>query len=132
MRPSAVLPIAVLLAVGCGGERGQGDGDAPTPERVSYARTPMILLPGEVLFDLKCASCHGAKATGTQQGPPLVHQIYEPGHHGDPAFFRAVEMGVRAHHWGFGAMPPVEGVSRADVSLIVNYVRWLQRQGGIN
>ncbi len=59
--------------------------------------------------------------------PPLVHKIYEPGHHADGAFLLAVSRGVRAHHWPFGDMPPVDGVSQEDVQKIVAYVRALQR-----
>ena len=127
-----ILPFVALTALGCGGEGGQEDGDAPRPVIASTTPTPTVYLPGATLFNLNCASCHGVRATGTQQGPPLVHQIYEPSHHADASFFRAAEFGTPAHHWGFGDMPPVEGISRADVSLIINYVRWLQREAGIN
>ena len=84
-------------------------------------------------YDAKCAACHGAHAQG-QDGisPPLVHQIYEPNHHGDMAFFIAAQNGVRAHHWAFGDMPPVEGITKADVISIVAYVRALQSENGIN
>ncbi len=87
---------------------------------------------GKLAFGVKCASCHGTNAAG-QDGiaPPLVHIIYEPGHHGDAAFQRAVEMGVRAHHWPFGNMPAVEGITRGDVKMITSYVRELQRANGI-
>ncbi|WP_420334910.1 c-type cytochrome [Roseibium sp.] len=87
---------------------------------------------GERLFNESCASCHGANAAG-QQGvaPPLVHKIYEPGHHADGAFFLAVKQGVRAHHWPFGDMPPVEGLTQRDVERIVAYIRLLQRANGI-
>jgi len=61
-----------------------------------------------------------------------VHAIYEPGHHGDLAFKRAAMNGVRAHHWPFGNMPPVQGITRADIGAIVAYVRALQRANGIN
>ena len=86
---------------------------------------------GEALFQENCAACHGRNATGTDLGPPLVHKIYEPGHHGDMAFQMAAKNGVRAHHWRFGDMPPVPGVSEAEVSKIVTYVRELQRANGI-
>jgi mono/diheme cytochrome c family protein len=86
---------------------------------------------GEALFNANCAVCHGAQAAGTGKGPPLVHRIYEPNHHGDMAFLLAARNGVRQHHWPFGDMPPVEGVSDADVALIVVYVRELQRAAGI-
>ncbi|SLN56307.1 Cytochrome c6 [Pseudoruegeria aquimaris] len=87
---------------------------------------------GKRAFDANCAECHGANAAG-QNGvaPPLVHKIYEPSHHGDESFQRAVAQGVRAHHWSFGNMPPVAGLSRADVAMIIAYVRELQRANGI-
>ena len=84
-------------------------------------------------FENNCAACHGKNAVG-QDGvaPPLVHKIYEPSHHGDESFQRAVAMGVRAHHWKFGNMPAIEGLTRADVKAITTYVRELQRHNGIN
>jgi mono/diheme cytochrome c family protein len=84
-------------------------------------------------FEAKCAACHGVNAAG-QDGvaPPLVHIIYEPSHHGDEAFQRAVALGVRGHHWSFGDMPPVEGVTTGDVTMIIAYIRELQRANGIN
>ena len=84
-------------------------------------------------FDKNCAACHGENAVG-QDGvaPPLVHKIYEPSHHGDESFQRAVAMGVRAHHWKFGNMPAIEGLTRSDVKAITAYVRELQRHNGIN
>ncbi len=94
--------------------------------------TPQALI-GKTGFDLKCAVCHGRNAEG-QNGiaPPLIHKIYEPSHHGDEAFQRAVKIGVRAHHWRFGNMAPIEGLTRADVGAIIAYVRELQRANGIN
>lgn len=86
---------------------------------------------GEALFQENCSACHGRNATGTDKGPPLVHKIYEPGHHGDTAFLMAARNGVRAHHWRFGDMPPVPGVSEEDVSNIVRYVREIQQANGI-
>ena len=38
---------------------------------------------------------------------------------------------MRAHHWEFGNMPKIEGVTPADVEQIIRYVRWLQREAGI-
>ncbi len=84
-------------------------------------------------FDAKCSECHGKNAAG-QQGvaPPLIHKIYEPSHHGDVAFLLAAKNGVRAHHWTFGNMPPVEGLTDAEVVNITLYIRELQRENGIN
>lgn len=87
---------------------------------------------GEAAYNASCAACHGKNAAG-QEGvaPPFVHRIYEPGHHGDQAFLIAALNGVRAHHWRFGDMPPVEGVTEDEISSIVAYVRALQRANGI-
>jgi len=86
---------------------------------------------GAALFAMNCAACHGSDAAGSDKGPPLVHKIYEPSHHNDGSFYRAVHQGVRRHHWSFGDMPPVPGVSDAEVGQIIAYVRDLQRAAGI-
>ena len=92
---------------------------------------PTEFQAGETTFNTNCAACHGKQAAGTDHGPPLVHKVYEPNHHGDPAFQRAAANGVQAHHWQFGNMPKIESVTPGDVDQIVKYVRWLQRQAGI-
>lgn len=89
---------------------------------------------GQIYFNAVCASCHGANAAG-QEGvaPPLVHRIYEPSHHGDMAFVLAARNGVRAHHWPFGDMPPVEQrLTDGELGAITAYVRELQRANGID
>ena len=87
---------------------------------------------GKIAFQSNCLACHGENAVG-QKGvaPPLIHKIYEPSHHGDESFQRAVAVGVRAHHWKFGNMPAVEGLTRGDVKAIIAYVRELQEANGI-
>lgn len=87
---------------------------------------------GERAFETTCAQCHGRAAAGTERGPPLAHRIYEPSHHGDASFALAVRNGVAAHHWRFGDMPPQPQVSDAEVAAITAYVRWVQRQVGID
>ena len=88
---------------------------------------------GKELFDKNCSVCHGQNAAGKHEiAPPLVHIIYEPNHHGDQAFLLAAKNGIRAHHWPFGNMPPVEAVTKEQVKLITEYVRELQRANGIN
>ncbi|MBL4629510.1 MAG: c-type cytochrome [Roseicyclus sp.] len=88
---------------------------------------------GEQVYTAVCAECHGANAAGIGGvAPPLVHAIYRPSHHGDEAFQVAASVGVRAHHWPFGNMPPVEGLTRGDVAMVVTYIRELQEANGIN
>jgi mono/diheme cytochrome c family protein len=120
-RPSVVAAVVlttVVLAGACGGsEDAGGDGDA--------------LARGETLFTNNCAACHGEQTMGTAAGPPLIHQIYEPGHHSDGSFQRAVAEGVEPHHWNFGPMPAMPGLTEDQVADIIAYVRDLQRDAGI-
>lgn len=89
-------------------------------------------LLGEVLFNVNCSSCHGENAGGQLDiAPPLVHKIYEPNHHGDESFQLAVARGIRAHHWKFGSMPPIEGLTRENVANITRYIRELQKANNI-
>ena len=86
---------------------------------------------GEAAFAASCSECHGTAAQGTDQGPPLVDNVYRPGHHADGSFFVAVLRGVPQHHWRFGAMEPIDGVTEEGVTNIVAFVRQLQREAGI-
>ncbi len=103
----------------------------PEPAEPAPPAEPAGPMPGVALFDKNCARCHGRAAAGGPGGPPLVHRIYEPGHHADAAFHLAVRQGVRAHHWNFGDMPAIPGVSEAEVDQIIAYVRALQVAAGI-
>ena len=107
------------------------DSSTPKPAAVVGGPVPAEFQTGETTFNANCAVCHGKQAAGTDHGPPLVHKVYEPNHHGDQAFQRAAANGVNAHHWQFGNMPKITAVTPADVDQIVKYVRWLQRQAGI-
>ncbi|MBE0412706.1 cytochrome c [Yoonia sp.] len=132
----AIAIAAVVIAAGIGGWF-VIDSDTPTDTPLVGVVVPATFsdraMIGQRAYDANCAQCHGANAAG-QDGaaPPLVHKIYEPSHHGDESFQRAVAQGVRGHHWPFGDMAPVAGLSRADVAMIVAYVRELQRANGIN
>lgn len=130
----AVLFVSVLLLGACSPSTSESDPKDPSgqkPISSSLLQTPTEFKKGEALFLAHCAQCHGVGAVGTNSGPPLVHKIYEPNHHGDLSFHRAVQMGVQAHHWSFGNMPRIEGVGPGDVDAMAAYVRWLQRQAGI-
>lgn len=86
---------------------------------------------GKKLFDKNCASCHGSDLKGSDKGPPFLHPVYVPSHHGDASFQMAVKQGVTAHHWRFGNMPAISSVTPDDVAHITAYVRQMQRQAGI-
>ncbi len=103
-------------------------------DTVVSVKVPTLSQPakaGKAAFDATCAQCHGANAAGSDKGPPLVHDIYNPGHHADYAFVLAAQRGVRQHHWPFGDMPPQPQVSEADIGAIVRYIRELQAANGI-
>jgi cytochrome c len=123
-----------LFLWGCS-ENGSTAQSAPatSPTILATAEKPLPaeLKEGEEKFNTFCSRCHGPQGQGTNNGPPLVHKIYEPNHHADMAFQRAAAQGVRAHHWKFGNMPKIDGVVPEDVSQIIGYIRWLQRQAGI-
>jgi mono/diheme cytochrome c family protein len=124
------LPWLCLLSLvaGC------GDADRPGAQVATRATQHMSaedLAEGEALFNQFCVQCHGPAATGTAQGPPLVHRVYEPRHHSDFAFMLAIRQGVRAHHWRFGDMPPVEGITDEQAQRVIAYIRHLQQAAGI-
>ena len=137
LKRAAILAV-LAAAVGVAGYVYFGGSDeigGSGPPIVAVNVPAKLSAPAEIgrkTYEANCAACHGRNAAG-QGGvaPPLVHVIYEPGHHGDESFQRAVARGVRAHHWRFGDMPPVEGLTRRDVAGIVAYVRELQRANGI-
>ena len=117
---------AVFLALVAAGAQAQSmqipkpsDGLMPNPGR------------GKNLFAAQCAACHGADLKGSDKGPPMLHKIYEPSHHGDAAFQLAAARGVRAHHWQFGDMAPVPAVTPDDVAHITAFIRAEQRKVGI-
>lgn len=121
MIAAAIVAFVWFLQAGRGGE--QIDVEVPELSPVAEA--------GRAAFEANCASCHGAVAGGTDQGPPLIHAYYRPGHHGDAAFVLAAKRGMPQHHWRFGNMPAQPQVGERSLQQIVAYVRELQRANGI-
>ncbi len=133
-RALAAVLVAVFLA-GCSGDEADeysaADTSAGQTVSVSVPDLSDVARQGGELFTANCSECHGPTAGGSSQGPPLVHEIYEPGHHADFSFVRAVETGSPQHHWNFGDMEPVPGLSPEDLNKVICYVRELQYANGI-
>lgn len=141
MKPNLKIGIPVIVAVAAGAYLILASEPEPEPSASTSSDMVEVTVPelssaekvGEQIFNAKCASCHGLNAAGKEgSGPPLIHKIYEPSHHGDMAFMLAPRRGVRAHHWPFGDMPPVEGLTDGDIKQIISYVRAVQMANGIN
>ncbi|MCP4765912.1 MAG: cytochrome c [Gammaproteobacteria bacterium] len=95
---------------------------------VEEVEIPFHLGQGQLLYEKYCSSCHGSQLNGSDKGPPLLHPFYKPSHHGDQSFYRAALQGVQQHHWEFGNMPPVEGMTAKKLDSLVPYVRYYQQQ----
>ncbi len=129
---SLLFIVTALLAFAACGESSQPQAARDTaPQPAAPAELNQTARQGETVFNTHCAQCHGPEASGTNLGPTLIDRIYHPGHHGDAAFHLAVLRGVRQHHWNFGNMLPVPGVSETQVNQIICYVRHLQRTHNI-
>ena len=114
-------PLVLVLALlgACGGDEAVSGED--------------LAARGDRLFhgEATCATCHGADLQGTTMGPPLLHEIYEPGHHPDASIRAAIRNGVQPHHWEFGPMPQLNHLDDDDIEAIIAYVRQEQREAGI-
>ncbi len=121
LRRATALTLALLAACSqTTSESAQTTVDAPAE----------VLEAGERLYASSCSKCHGIDLRGSETGPSFLSIVYEPDHHGDVAFVLAARNGVRAHHWNFGPMLPVEGLSDEDIEAIVAYVRVVQEREG--
>lgn len=110
---------SALLAVGaaaCGGTDSAADDSSSTS--------------GADLYAANCASCHGSDLGGTERGPSHLSIVYEAAHHGDDSFRSAIAQGAGQHHWNFGDMPPIPGLSDDQVDDIIAFVRAEQKRQG--
>ena len=127
--------VLAVLAAGIGLSAWQFVGPSGTSKGltvdVKLPEFSTLAVEGKAAYDANCGACHGRHAAGTESGPPLVHDIYNPGHHADAAFVFAAQNGVRQHHWSYGNMPPQPQVSAQQIMSIVQYVRELQVANGI-
>ena len=137
MRTVLVATIAAIAAGGAWWLWGQSDATRQAEgQALAVVTMPATLSPeaeaGQQAFAANCASCHGTNAEGRAGiAPPLIHKIYEPGHHSDMSFVMAARNGVRAHHWPFGNMAPMPGLTDPELAGIIRFVREVQVANGI-
>lgn len=122
--------LGTLTMVGLLGLASCGGGSSAAPTTVGPVQGPVLASDGAALYAAKCASCHGADLRGTALGPSHLSVVYEPGHHSDVSFRAAVLNGVQPHHWNFGPMLPVPGLTDEQIDSIVAFVRTIQAEKG--
>lgn len=132
MRTPSLRTASVVVALLASGALVACSDDGDEASSGTTAATGAGSASGEVLYAENCASCHGADLRGTDKGPPHLDPVYAPGHHGDDSFRQAIASGSVAHHWDFGDMPPVEGLTDDEVDAIIAFVRERQAAEGIS
>lgn len=119
-RGAALATVGMVLGVAaCGG-------DDPGP--AGAAGSPVDR--GAEVYAQSCASCHGADLRGTDKGPSHLSIVYEPNHHTDDSFRSAIVNGAPQHHWNFGDMEPVDGLTGDEVEAVIAFVRAEQERQG--
>ena len=133
---AAAVAVLTLLAVvaACTGGGNEPPAPTATPSAATAAPAPptAVSVGGRALFIQSCSACHGVDLQGTDRGPPFLNRIYGPGHHADASFRLAVKRGVISHHWRFGNMPKIEGLTDEQVEEILKFVREQQALAGIH
>jgi mono/diheme cytochrome c family protein len=122
----SVLVATIALAAACGGGgdgAGAGESAIEGPPGTGVDR-------GAAVYAAKCAECHGANLEGTRRGPSHLSIVYEPGHHNDLSFRQAIKNGAAQHHFRFGPMPPVSGLTDEDITAVIAFIRAEQESRG--
>lgn len=138
---AAVTLAASLLAFACGADNSDATdsltrtsvpasatGTAPPPPTSTAAA--LAVPGGAAAYQQYCAECHGFDLRGTDKGPSQLSIIYEPNHHSDYAYRVAIREGTREHHWWFGDMPPVEGITDLEIEKVISFIRAEQQRLG--
>jgi alcohol dehydrogenase (cytochrome c) len=73
--------------------------------------------PGRVIFEARCARCHGGDGSGGEMGPAIRTRLAD----------RSDEQIAKLIHDGAGAMPPIQ-VGDAEMAPLVRFLRSLQPQ----
>lgn len=88
-----------------------------------YTRFPQLLAqgvePGRKVFELRCASCHGADGGGAEMGPPIRERLAKLD---DTALMKVISEGLPAK-----GMPPTV-VDAAGMKNLVRFLRTIQRE----
>jgi alcohol dehydrogenase (cytochrome c) len=74
--------------------------------------------PGRLVFESRCARCHGGDGSGGEMGPAIRGRLAS----------RSDEQLAKLIHEGTGAMPPVSVVD-AEITPLVRFLRSLQPRG---
>ena len=138
---AAVALAAFLLAVACGADTSDATDLLTPPSEPASAPTAAAPAPstteaglavpdGAAVYQQYCAECHGVDLRGTDKGPSQLSIVYEPNHHGDYAYRVAIREGTREHHWWFGDMPPVEGITDLEIEKVISFIRAEQQRLG--
>ena len=137
MKKRLVLPmiiagvvLAVVAVVAFGGNSSPRDPMTGEREFDIPVQDPALVAEGESLYQARCAACHGSDLRGTAVGPSQLSVVYQPGHHPDESYLHAVFNGAQAHHWNFGDMATVVGVTEIDMHRIIAFIRENQRIEG--
>ncbi len=117
----SIAVVAAALLVACA---------SSPPTASAGASKPTDNATGSAIYAERCASCHGVDLRGTDKGPPHLSKVYEPGHHSDASFRSAILKGARRHHFDFGDMPPVVGLTDQEVTAVIAYIRETQQREG--
>lgn len=121
MRTRRFLSLGLILLTACG---------SGTPASTLHLSDEALHDLGAETYVASCAACHGSDLRGNISGPSLLSIVYEPSHHADFAFATAIKEGVRAHHWDFGAMPPLRDLNDQEIAAVTVYVRSVQESEG--
>lgn len=116
MKKFGVITSALILA-GCAVE---WQNRQASQEMAELAKPPGSVYTGWRVFQDKCASCHGAAATGTDKAPNLLPRVRDMGAH---QFVSAV---LKRYDWGLPAARA--GGNTATMDSLVEAI--LQRQEG--
>ncbi|MDH5522164.1 MAG: cytochrome c [Acidimicrobiia bacterium] len=119
----AVAVVAAVVIVGCS-ENSTPDQSVPETEADAAGSL------GAEVYANSCASCHGADLRGTDKGPSQLSIVYEPNHHPDDAYRSAIANGAPQHHWTFGDMPPLTGLTGDEVEAVIVFIRAEQERQG--